>query len=242
MKKMNVILAIVLSIILQNSILAQDSKTKQEGITFETFEIKLKQASPNPQLIDARTAEEYKLNHLKGAVQVDITNEADLQKLIDKLDKKKPVFAYSINNGRSTTLVKKLKALNFEAYDLPGGISKWVGMGRPVESTVGSGLSSADYQKLIESDKLVLVDVQSKFCGGCKRLAPVVDSVAHEKSDVLKVVSIELFDNKQLGKELNIESLPTLILYKGNKIVWRKNGLISKANIEEAIKQEIAMK
>jgi hypothetical protein len=45
-----------------------------------------------------------------------------------------------------------------------------------------------------------------------------------------------------LGKELNIESLPTLILYKGDKIVWRKNGLISKTSIDEAIRQEIALK
>jgi rhodanese-related sulfurtransferase len=220
---------------------AQTNKVKPEGISFETFEAKLKQASPNPQLLDARTAEEYKLNHIKGALNVSLANEIELQQQINKLDKNKPVFVYSINNGRSGQLAKKLKEQQFkEVYELPGGISKWVGAGRPVESTVGKGLTLAEYQALLKSDKLVLVDVHSKFCGSCKRLIPVVDSVASEKSSVLKVVKIELFENKQLGEALNIESIPTLILYHGDKIVWQKSGLTSKSAIEAAINGEVA--
>jgi rhodanese-related sulfurtransferase len=243
MKKMKTTFTAIIVFVFCSTLWAQDTKVKQEGISFETFESKLKQASPNPQILDARTAEEYKRDHLAGAVNVSLANEVELQKQIDKLDKKKPVFVYSINNGRSSVLVKKLKEQNFtEAYELPGGISKWVGAGRPVETTVGNGLSVSEYHQLIKSDKLVLVDVHSKFCGGCKRLLPTVDSVAREQSHVLKVVKIELFDNKQLGKELNIESIPTLILYKGDKIVWQKTGVTSKSAIEAVIKEEIALK
>jgi rhodanese-related sulfurtransferase len=243
MKKLNLVLTTVLTVIFLNSIFAQNSTVKQESLTLDVFEEKLKQASPNPQLLDARTLEEYQRNHLKGAIPVNVADEKELQKVIDKLDKKKPVFVYSINNGRSSILVKKLKEQNFvEAYDLQGGISKWVGAGRSVESTVGAGLTTKDYQELIKSDKLVLVDVHSKFCAGCVKLLPVVDSVARENSEILKIVKIELFDNKQLGKDLNIESIPTLILYKGDKIVWQKNGRISKASIDAAIKEVIALK
>ena len=241
MKKIKIIFAVVIALFFYGLVKAQDTKLKQESISFETFEAKLKQASPNPQILDARTAEEYKLNHLKGAINVSVANEVELQKQIDKLDKNKPVFVYSINNGRSGALATRLRDQKFkEVYELPGGISKWVGAGRPVESTVGSGLSQADYQKLITSDKLVLVDVHSKYCGSCRKLSPIVDSIASEKSGQLKLVKIELFDNKQLGKELNIESLPTLILYNGDKIVWQKSGLTTRAIIEAAIKQELA--
>jgi rhodanese-related sulfurtransferase len=243
MKNTKKIITAVLVLVLYNTLWAQEAKVKEGSISFETFETKLKQASPNPQILDARTAEEYKLNHLKGAVNISLTDEKELQKQIDKLDKKKPVFVYSINNGRSGVLVKKLKEQNFvEAYELPGGISKWIGAGRPVETTVGNGLTVAEFHQLIKSDKLVLVDVQSKFCGGCKRLAPTVDSVASEQSNVLKLVTIELFDNKQLGKELNIESIPTLILYKDDKIVWQKSGQTSKATLDKIIREEIALK
>jgi thioredoxin len=238
---MKIVFTIVVSFILYTTGFAQVVKLNQEEISFETFESKLKQASPNPQILDARTSKEYKLNHLKGAVNVSVANEAELQKQIDKLDKSQPVFVYSINNGRSGTLAKKLRGQKFkEVYELPGGISKWVGAGRPVESTTGNGLVKADYQKLIASDKLVLVDVHSKYCGSCRKLSPIVDSIASEKSTELKLVKIELFENKQLGKELNIESLPTLILYKGDKIVWQKSGLTSRQVIETAIKNELA--
>ncbi len=126
-------------------------------ISFEAFEAKLK-ATPNPQIVDVRTAEEFKLNHLKGAVQLDITNEAAVKQLISKLDSKKPVFVYSINNGRSETFVKTLTEQHFnEAIELPGGISKWIGAGRPVESTTRAGLTSTEYKKLVTSEKLVLV-------------------------------------------------------------------------------------
>jgi thioredoxin len=227
---------------LNNTIEAQTSEAKPE-ISFETFEAKLKQASPNPQILDARTVEEYNYNHIKGAIHIDAANDAEFQKVADKLDKKRPVFVYSINNGRSVTVAKKLKEQKFsETYVLPGGLSKWIGAGRPVETTVGNGLSVDQYKQLVQSEKLVLVDVQSKFCGGCKKLAPIVDSVATEKAGELKVVKIELFDNKQIGKELNIESIPTLILYKDNKIVWQKSGFTSKDALDKVISKEIALK
>jgi rhodanese-related sulfurtransferase len=233
MKKTNLLLT--LAMLLMVHVLSA-----QNAITFETFVTKLQAASPNPQLLDVRTPEEYKISHLKGAVNLSLTDEATVQKYIDKLDKNKPVFVYSINNGRSGVLVKKLQEQNFkEAYELPGGISKWIGEGKPLESSVSTGLTQTEYQQLITSQKLVLVDVQSKYCGGCKKLAPVVDSVAHQNTGQLKLVSIELFENKQLGNELNIESIPTLILYKDNKIVWRKNGKITREDIEAAIQTQL---
>lgn len=214
----------------------------EQQITFEAFEAKLKAASPNAQIVDVRTAEEFKLNHLKGAVHLDLTKDADVKTLISKLDKTKPVFVYSINNGRGVTFAKTLKEQKFESYNLPGGLAKWVGAGRPVETTTTAGISISDYKKELVSDKLVLVEVGSKYCGGCQKLLPVVDNVNAENPGKLKVVKVELFDNKALGKELNIQSIPTLILYKGNKVVWQKNGSITKEDIESAIHHDYATK
>lgn len=240
MKKIKLLLLIIIhGALFQMTSMAQDVKSKTE-ISFETFETKLKQASPKAQILDARTPEEFKLNHLNDAINVAINNEAELQNQINKLDKSKPVFVYSINNGRSGSLAKKLREQNFtEVYELPGGISKWIGEGKPVVTTTGNGLTRAEYEKLIQSNKLVLVDVHSKFCGSCKRLVPVVDSVASDNSEILGLVKVELFDNKQLGKDLNIQSIPTLLLYKGDKLVWRKSGLTSSAEINQIIKAQL---
>lgn len=229
--------AILLTITI-TSLFAQSDPTPK--ISFDTFEEKLKQASPNPQILDARSAEEFGLNHIKGAINVNVANDVELEKQLSVLDKEKPVFVYSINNGRSGQLAKKLKRKNFSAvYELPGGISKWIGAGRPVETKTNSGLTITEYNKLIQSDKLVLVDVHSKFCGSCKKLSPIVDSIAQANPSTVKLVKVELFDNRTLGKDLNIESIPTLILYKGDKIVWRKSGFTRGAAIDEVIKSQL---
>ena len=239
MRKLQLVLALLIAL---SSALWAQNKSKQD-LTIEQFEAKLTKAASNAQILDARTTEEYKLNHLKGAQNFSVANEAELQKQIDLLDKKKPVFVYSIGNGRSGVLAKKLKGDGFvEVYELPGGFSHWIGSGRPVVSTTGAGLTLADYNKLIKSDdKLVLVDVGSKFCGGCKRMLPVVDSLATENTEKLKLVKIEFFENKQLGIDLKVEALPTFILYKGDKIVWQKSGVFAKKLFEEELaKVELA--
>ena len=246
MKKSIVKCAVLSALVWHNVVWAQSAKVKQPEISFETFEAKLKQAGPNAQILDPRAPEEFKVNHLKGAIDANLANEdpAELQKIIDKLDKQKPVFVYGINyGGRGSQLAKKLKEQHFnEVYELPGGISKWIGAGQPVESTTGEGLSSADYKKLLVSGNVVLVDVYAKHCGTCKKLLPIVDSVANDHISGLKVVKIDLFENNQLGKELNIESVPTLILYKDGKVVWQKRGLYYKAALESFIQEEVAHK
>jgi rhodanese-related sulfurtransferase len=241
MKTLKTLVTLAVALILNLTIFAQQTSEQTDLISFEAFEAKLQKASPQPQIIDVRTEEEFRQIHIKGAKQVDIANKDAVKKLLLDLDKKKPVFVYSINNGRSITFVKLLKENQFqESYALPGGLAKWVGAGKPVESTTGTGLSLSDYKKQLVSDKLVLVEVVSKYCGGCAKLAPVVETVSNENPGKLKVVKVDLFENKQLGKDLNIQSVPTLILYKGGEIVWQKNGSISKETIENAIHQDYA--
>src|SRR6478736_3273136 len=165
MKNLKQLVAAIIAVfVFQILSFAQDSKVK-EKLTIEDFEYKLYSASKNAQILDARSSEEYQLNHIKGALDFSSANDTDLQKKIDLLDKNKPSFIYSIGQGRSGVLAKKLKAQGFnEVYELPGGFSHWIGSGRPVVSTTGSGLTLADYQKQLVSEKLVLVDFGSKFC------------------------------------------------------------------------------
>ncbi len=233
MQKILTSIAIAASLISTQVVLSQ---TPAPFTDLPTFEAKLKQAGAHAQILDARSAEEFQLNHLKGAIQLNVGNEDEVVALANKLDKKKPVFIYGINNGRSTTLANKLRELQFsEVLELKGGLSKWIGAGKPVESTVGKGLTFAGYLQKIKSDKLVLVDIHNKYCGSCKKLSPIVDSLASEKPGSIQVVKIDLFDNKELGTPLQINCVPTLLLYKGDKIVWRKDGFAPKAEIQAEI-------
>lgn len=215
-------------------------KAQIPTITFDAFEAKLQQAGSRAQILDARSEEEYKQNHLKGAISFSVATETDFQKQTKTLNKANPVFVYSIGNGRSGQLAKQLREAGFaNVTELPGGLSKWIGSGRPVESTVGAGLSLANYQAQLKSDKLVLVDFGSRYCGSCKKLAPTVDEVEKEQASTVKVIRIEAYENKALVKALGITSLPTLVLYKGSQEVWKKAGVTPKIEIQASIAESL---
>ena len=210
---------------------------KSQSLTLDEFKLKL-QSAVDPQILDVRSPQEFAENHLKGAINFFVPDDASLEQAISRISKDKPVFLYSINNGRSTTVSAKLIAAGFkEVYALPGGLAHWIGDGNPIETAAGSGLTSADFDKLIPLQEVVLVEVGSKHCGGCKKLAPVVEQVSHEQG--VKVINIELYDNRQLAKDLGIESVPTLILYKGKTPIWRKSGAITKGDIVDALENSL---
>lgn len=228
--------ASVLTLALFVSIHAFAQQAAAPKLTLAQFEEKLKGAV-NPQILDVRSPQEFAENHLKGAVNFYVPDDDSLNKAIGTISKDRPVFVYSINNGRSNTVTAKLLAAGFkEVYPLPGGLAHWIGAGNPIETAEGNaGLTKADFDNLIPEQEVVLVEVGSKHCGGCRKLAPVVEEVSHQQG--VKVINIELYDNRQLAKELNIESVPTLILYKGKRPVWRKSGAITKNEIVNALEE-----
>ncbi|NVM62637.1 thiol-disulfide isomerase/thioredoxin [Mucilaginibacter sp. SG538B] len=201
-------------------------------LSLEAFTAKLKQAK-EPQILDARSAEEFVQNHIKGAINVD-AKAADYQQKLDGLDNEKPTFVYSIANGRSTVLSRELRAKGFkDVEELPGGLANWIGSGYPIISTTKKGvsLSKAQFDELAASSQLVLVDFGSKYCGACKKLVPVLDSLKTNSAFTPKVISIEVYDNTDLAKELKVNVLPTLVLYKNGKEVWKKHGFSSTAQV-----------
>jgi rhodanese-related sulfurtransferase len=210
----------------------------KNSITLEQFISNLKQAGKNAQILDARSNEEFLQNHIEDAVNAD-QKSTNYQQVLDGLDKAKPTFVYSIANGRSSVLSAQLRAQGFKAvYELPGGLSNWVGSGYPIFSTTNKGISLSfeQYQQLTGSADLVLIDFGSRYCGACKKLVPVLDSLKNKTDFAAKIISIEDYDNATLAKQLKINSLPTLVLYSGKKEVWKKAGFSSTLQIEQAIK------
>lgn len=235
MKSRKSILVLALALLVAGGAVAQQ-RTQKVLLTFEAFEAKLKAAGKTAQILDARLPEEYQQNHLEGAVNFNIAKKEDFEKETVKLKKDKPVFIYSIGNGRSGVLAQQLRDAGFsDVTEIPGGLSKWIGLGRPVVSTTGNGLSLKEYTASLKDDKLVLVDFGSRYCGSCKRLAPTIDSIRNEQASLVKVIKVEAYENKSLVKELGVVGLPTLILYKNNEIVWQKKGGATKAEIEKVL-------
>lgn len=194
-------------------------------VPLEVFYAKIK-SQKKPQIIDARGADEFALNHINGAVNFNLQSE-NYAKHIASLDKSKPVFIYSIGAGRSVALEKELLKNGFkEAYSLEGGIANWIGNGKPFYANSKSKLSLTEYNKIIADNNTVLVDIGSKYCAPCKKVKPILETIRAQYGSNLKIVEIELEDSPQVIADLKtINVFPTLLLYKKGKIIFKKEGI-----------------
>ncbi|MDR3269243.1 MAG: hypothetical protein LBT83_09280 [Tannerella sp.] len=214
------------------------ASAQDDNLSIKAF-VEILQAAEYPQILDARSPEEFSQNRIKGAVSADMTDSVGLKKLIGALNPKVPTFTYSINSGRSAVLANRLRASGFErVYVLPGGLANWVGAGYPLEMSGEKGveLTGEQFEQLTRSNDLALVDFGSKYCGGCRRLVPVLDSLETSFSSDLKIVRIELYENPGLVKDQHIESLPTLVLFRKGEKVWTHRGFITAAALSHVIK------
>ena len=97
-------------------------------------------------------------------------------------------------------------------------------------------VTSENFEKeVLQSDKTVLVDFYADWCGPCKMLSPVVDSVANENEDI-KVVKVNVDDAQDLAIKYQVMSIPTLVVIKNGQEINRSVGVVSKSQIEEMVK------
>ncbi|MCI9846693.1 thioredoxin domain-containing protein [Flavobacterium pectinovorum] len=193
-------------------------------VSLDVFYSKI-QNEKNPQIIDARGAEEFALNHINGAVNFNLESK-DYAKRIAALDKSRPVFTYSIGAGRSVWLADDLLKKGFkEAYSLEGGIANWIGNGKPFYVNSKSKLTLDEYNKIITDNNTVLVDIGSKYCAPCKKVKPVLETIKAEYGEKVKIVEIELEESPQIIADLKtVKIFPTLILYQNGQIIFKKEG------------------
>lgn len=207
---------------------------RQQDITIETYHDKMV-ANDKSQVIDVRSAAEYAVNHIKGALNIDLADSVKAEQILASLDPQQPVFTYSIREGRSVLLAKKLKDRGFrEVYFMPGGIGTWGGAGYPLETTVdpSKATTKEQYDSIVANTPLLFVDISSIHCGSCKRLHPILDELEKEYANV-KILRYEMDENLQLVKALKVKALPTLFFYKNGQIVWQKVGLASKEQLKK---------
>lgn len=90
-----------------------------------------------------------------------------------------------------------------------------------------------NFDSLISNDK-VLVDFYADWCGPCKMLAPVLEELANNRSEV-KIVKINVDNEEELSRRFGVMSIPTLILFKNGKEIDKRVGFMSLEDINEWI-------
>jgi rhodanese-related sulfurtransferase len=191
----------------------------------------------NVQVLDVRTQEEYNSGHIEGSFLADWTQREQFNERIKSLDKNKPVYAYCLSGGRSRAAAAHLRKAGFkEVYNLDGGIVAWKRAARPVEGVARSKQMTLDeYKGLIPANQTVLVDIGAVWCPPCKKMEPVVRDLVQSNGTAFKLVQVDGGVQEELAKQLNANSFPTFIIYKGGREVWRKEGIVSKEALLEQL-------
>ena len=95
--------------------------------------------------------------------------------------------------------------------------------------------TNTNFDGLLESEKLVIVDFWATWCGPCRMLSPLLDEVEEEMSDKITVVKVNVDDADEIAMRYRIMSIPTLVFFKDGKMVDRTVGAMPKSVLVDKI-------
>jgi thioredoxin 1 len=200
-------------------------------LTPTEFSKQLKETE-NPIIMDVRTRGEFLEGHIQNAVNID-WNGANFDAQISKIDKSTPLFVYCLSGGRSSSAASHLREVGFKnVLELDGGMMAWrsAGLSETTDTKVvkSTGMSVADFEKLLQTDKVVLVDFYAEWCGPCKKMKPSIEAIEKEMAAKVTVIRIDVDKNVELVKSFGIQEIPILRVYKQGKVTWEQKGFVDK--------------
>ena len=95
----------------------------------------------------------------------------------------------------------------------------------------------ANFSEIIGGDKPTLVDFSAEWCGPCKAMSPILTEVKNNVGESATILKIDVDKNPYLATEYQVQAVPTLILFKNGKAVWRQSCVVLANKLQEVIKQ-----
>lgn len=196
-------------------------------------------------ILDVRTPEEIAQGYINNSSSINFYDENFVEK-INLIPKNKEIYVYCKAGGRSSQAAEILKQNGFKSiYNLEGGFTQWENNNFPIvkskleKDNKIQQISLKDFNNLLTTNKLILIDFHTVWCAPCRKMAPVVDKIETDYKDKAVVMRIDVDKSKEVGKAYNVVGVPVFVLYKDGKEVWKHNGIISEEEIKKQIEQNL---
>jgi thioredoxin len=222
------------------------AKTQENGFKqVDSKEFKKLVETESGVLLDVRTRMEFKNGHIEESGNLNYY-ALDFKKRLGLLPKDQPIYLYCNTGYRSEKAAEVLIIKGYtRVYNLEHGIMEWELLDYPVKvdpdarPDTDNKMDTKEYYALINSESLVFIDFYAPWCGPCRTMAPMIDSLKVEYHQKINIIKVNADASKKLMKELKIVGVPYLVLFYKGKMLFSKNGAITRKMLTDVFDSNI---
>jgi thioredoxin len=196
-------------------------------------------------LLDVRTKSEFKNGHLPEAGNLNYYALDFRQKLI-LLPRNQSIYLYCNTGYRSEKAAKILIENGYtDVYNLQHGIMEWELLNLPVvvepdaRPDTDNKMTPEQYHTILSSGSPVFFDFYAPWCGPCRKMMPMIDSLMVEYQQDIQMHKINVDASKKLVKEMKLVGVPYLILQDNGEVLFSKNGSATHYELTSAFNQTL---
>ncbi len=237
-------IVIVLLMVFPAFLNAQENTYKQ----LNALEFQKLAESGKGMILDVRTKSEFDSEHIPKSEYLNYY-ALDFKKKLLMLPKDEAIYLYCTTGYRSEKAAKYLVKNGYtKVYNLEHGILEWNLKNLPVIEGEKSAKLLMDkvspdlFAQTISGDTLVLIDFYATWCGPCRKMMPLIDSLRTQYHPEMKVFKVNVDASKKLIKQEKIIGVPLFRIYRSGKLLFEKDGMMSRKELETIINKLLSTK